>query len=84
MKYNFRNATAVRNEIFGDEHNDTTFIATAKGSKNPELTHDASKVLVHVDPIPMRLLNTEDVGDRKLLVDKLDSTLELLVVRCTE
>ncbi len=84
MKYNFRNATPVRNEIFGDVRNDTTFIVTAKGSKNPELTHDTSKVLFHVGPISMRLLNTEDVGDSKLLVDELDSTLEFLVVRCTE
>ena len=80
MENNIRNATAVRSKIFGDEHNDTALIATAKGRKNPELTHDASKMLLHVGPIPMRLLNAEDVGDSKLLVDELDSTFEFLVV----
>ena len=84
MKNRFRNATAVRNKIFGDEHNDTALVATAKGSKHPELTQDASEVLAQKSPISVRLLDTEDVGDSKLLMDKFDSSLESPIVRSTE
>ena len=80
MQHHFLNAIAVRNKVFGHEDNDTTFIIITKGSKNPELTQDASEVFLKKSPIAMRLLNAEDVSDCELLMDKLDLSLKFTVV----